>query len=239
MTSEWYKKWTWEEVFIEAISYGRTRRESIGHMHMYVDEFSGDKYRLWMYVGVLAARGDIERLLDIAKRGDGLSRGRAFTVLIFLAPSNLEFRRILHGWINAEEHGDTIDVSEMLLWGQQYETAKMFATIAHNMMLSPLYAPTHINDAAQLARVAVNNKTISKELKQRLYEESVVDDVIQELADIRPETTEEPEEKRKPTTRLPIPSQKKAHTKPRKTKQPKKPKQPKKSAKLPKPPKRR
>lgn len=140
MTSNWYDDWTYEEVILPA---GRNRthswgESSLGYMHLYVDPVTQIKHRLWMYTGKLAIQNDVEKLLDVAERGDGLARGRALVALADIAPDNAGYLHILYAWVAAQDYSDTIEVSKSVLYSKDdFKVAKRLAHLAVNKLTAP------------------------------------------------------------------------------------------------------
>lgn len=148
----WHETWTYEEVIIPANGKA-IPEESLGFMHMCEDQH-GQKHRLWMYVAHLQELGDYDALIEVAKRGDGLARGRALLALANIAPENAEFLRILYAWFTAETYADTIGVSESICAdSHNFKITKLLATSAYNQLRyptgSPLTTPSPENTPAE------------------------------------------------------------------------------------------
>lgn len=150
--TNWYDNWRYENVSIPASYVNRAYHDKrdLGAMHIYYDPASSgidDTYlnksngfdmKLWMYAGVLWRQNDISKLLDIARRGDALARGRALILLANLFENTEhanEYKRILSGWLTAYDYTDTVDVSEVVIWKEsEFQYVKMCAMQARRII---------------------------------------------------------------------------------------------------------
>lgn len=219
---QWYEDWVWEEVFIPEETYyeGKRRKyrpaESLGYMHTYTDIF-GVKHRLWMYVGVLLVNNDVEKLLDVARRGDALARGRALCALADVGKEETGFLRILNVWLNAGEYGDTIDVSDMVLWDEKsFQVVKQFAGIALNI----LYPRPLVSEEISENEVPAGKPNKPKEKPDA---KPMLKKPKKPSSPAIPKPLASTESKIKPAPKLPVPSKKKPQKKALKIPKPKRP----------------
>lgn len=136
-SANWYDEWVYDDVTLaqQFMDRGYTAPAiNIGQMHIYNDPDTFQSYRLWMYVGLLFREGNVTRLLDVARRGDPLARGKALVALAHLAPENQDYLDIVTAWANADDYSCTVDVSDSVLYADgDFATVKSFALISMNL----------------------------------------------------------------------------------------------------------
>lgn len=197
---KWYDDWTYEEVVLPYDRKTSQASKSLGYMHLYVDPYSGFKHRLWMYVGKLAIAEDIEKLLDVARRGDGIARGRAMTVLAHLVPDNHDFLRIMHAWYTAKDYGDTIDVSDVVIYDDfNFGMAKRFAKSAYNIVYYPKPVSDVSSEVVEVAQESTGKKR--KSVKKPSRKSSPKDALAQ-----MPKASNSKKRGKRPEIKLPKPS---------------------------------
>lgn len=147
MTSGWYDDWEYKDFILpserypvrsgKGTNYVSFAEKNYGKYHFY------NGYLLWIYVGKLSIEKHpsdwLERIFDVAMRGDCTSRSKAFIILSYTCPDDNSLNDIIRTWVNAENYIDTISVSPSLIIDEkQFYRVKNCAWHVWNMISNEL-----------------------------------------------------------------------------------------------------